>query len=149
MPSPAARMFAYVFIRSLCVVGPVFLLISAATGLARARFVHSSLSTQGVVVDFHYISAVNRPNTWICAPIFRFTAKDGRSFTVTSHTGQNPCPWRIGDSVRVLYKENHPEYAHIDSFFQLWLLPVVFGGLGAISTCLAVAFIHRRRRSRS
>lgn len=142
-------MFAYVFIRFLCVAGPVFLLISGATGLGRARFVRSSFSTEGVVVDFHYISDMNRPNAWTCAPIFRFTAMDGRTFTITSHTGQYPCPWRIGDSVRVLYKENHPEYARIDSFFQLWLLPVVFGGLGATSTCLALVFLRSSRRSRN
>jgi hypothetical protein len=87
MPSVPARIFAYLFVRLLCVAGPFFLLIAAITGLERARFVHSSLRAKGVVVDLHSISVANRPNSWACAPIFRFTAKDGRSYTVTSHTG--------------------------------------------------------------
>jgi hypothetical protein len=143
MPSLPARIFAFVFIRFLCVAGPVFLLIAAVTGLGRARFVHSSVSAAGVVVDLHYMSVVNRPNAWACAPIFRFTAKDGTSYTVTSHTGEKPCPWRIGDSVRVLYSENHPQYAHIDSLFELWLLPVVFGGFGAACTWFGFALLRR------
>lgn len=149
MVSTPARIFAYIFIRFLCVVGPAFLFISAATGVGRARFVYSALSTEGVVVDFHYIRAVDRLNTWACAPIFRFTAKNGMSFTVTSDTGQNPCPWQLGDSVRVLYKENHPEHAQIDSFFQLWLLPIVFGFLGGISTFFPIRVFLLRRRSSS
>jgi Protein of unknown function (DUF3592) len=145
MPSVPARIFAYLFVRLLCVAGPFFLLIAAITGLERARFVHSSLRAKGVVVDLHSISVANRPNSWACAPIFRFTAKDGRSYTVTSHTGQNPCPWRIGDPVRVLYDENHPQSAHVDSFFELWLFPIVFGGLGAACTLFGFALFRRRQ----
>ena len=149
MASLLARIFGYVFIRFLCVAGPVFLLISAVAGLGRARFVHTALATRGVVVDFRYISSVSRLNTWACAPVFRFTAKNGMSFTVTSHSGQNPCPWRLGDSVRVLYKEDHPERARIDSFFQLWLFPVVFGFLGAVGTYFPLRIFLLRRRSSS
>jgi hypothetical protein len=147
MTSRPAGIFAYVFIRFLCVAGPVFLLISAATGLETAHFVYSSLSTEGVVVDFHYIRSARRVNTWSCAPVFRFTANDGRNFTVTSNTGQNPCPWRIGDSIRILYKESHPEHARVDSFFQLWTLPIVFGFLGALSTFFPIRIFLLRRRA--
>lgn len=147
MRSTLARIFAYVFVGFLCVAGPVLLLISAGTGVERALFVRSSLFADGVVVDSRYIRSVRRPNTWTCAPIFRFTAKNGMSFTVTSNTGQNPCPWRPGDSVRVLYQEDHPGNAHIDSFFQLWLLPVVFAALGGICTFFPLLIFLRRRRS--
>jgi Protein of unknown function (DUF3592) len=147
MTSALARIIAYVFVGILCAVGPVMLLISAGTGLKRALFVRSSLSAEGVVVALRYVRSSSKPMSQTCSPIFRFTAKNGTSFTVTSNIAQSPSPWRPGDSVRVLYQEDYPENAHIDSFVQLWEPQVILGIVGGICSVFPLLIFLRRRRS--
>lgn len=146
MPSIIARMIAYLLVGVLCVTGPVLLLIAAGTGIERAVFVRSSLSADGVVVALRYVRRRSRPTSQSCSPVFRFTARNGMSFTVTSNIAQTPSPWKYGDHVRVLYQEDHPENAHIDSFVQMWEPQVIFGIVGGVCSVFPLLIFLRRSR---
>ena len=146
MPSVPARIFAYLILGALSATGPLLLLIAAGTGIERALFIRSSLSVDGVIVAFHFIRH-SRPTGKSRSPVFRFTTKDGRSFTVTSNVAQSPSPWQLGDPVPVLYQKEHPENAHIDSFAQLWAPQVVLGIVGGAFSTIPLLLFFRRRRS--
>ena len=146
MPSLPARVFAYLILGALCTIGPLLLLIAAGSGIERALFIRSSLSADGVIVAFRLVRH-SRLRDQSRNPVFRFTAKDGRSFTVTSNVAQSPSPWRIGDPVPVLYRQEHPENAHINSFFQLWAPQVIVGIVGGAFSTIPLLIFFRRRRS--
>jgi hypothetical protein len=48
----------------LCAAGPVMLLIAAGTGMERAFFVRSSLSTDGVVVGLRPVRPYRANKSW-------------------------------------------------------------------------------------
>ena len=73
------------------------------------------------------------------APIFKFTAGDGRSYTVSSGVSSNPPAFYQGQRVQVRYEKDHPDGARIASFWQLWLFPVVFGILSVTASVAAYA----------
>ena len=81
------------------------------------------------------------------APVFRFTAQNGMSFTVNSSIYQRPSTWQLGGRVRVLYQEEHPENAHIDSFWQLWMPQFVLGIVGGGFSVIPLLVLLGRRRS--
>lgn len=82
------------------------------------------------------------------SPIFRFTAENGMSYTVTSGIAQSPSPWRFGEHVHVLYQQDHPENAHIDSFVQPWEPQVILGTAGGICSVFPLLIFLRRRSSK-
>ncbi|MGW0908353.1 DUF3592 domain-containing protein [Streptomyces sp. NPDC002853] len=81
-------------------------------------------------------------------PVVEFTSADGTPRTFQSSAGSNPPAYDRGEQVEVLYRADAPEDARINGFLSLWLLPLIFGGIGlvlaGIGTAIAVA--GRRRR---
>lgn len=147
MASLAPRIIAYLFLGIIFSAGPV-LLIAIGTGMERALFVRSSISVEGVIAALRPAHPY-RYGDKSRSPVFRFTAKDGRSFTVSSNIAQSPSPWRFGDLVPVLYQQDHPENAHIDSFVQLWEPQVILGIVGGGFSVMPLLILLRRRRSRN
>jgi hypothetical protein len=116
MPSTPARILAYLLVGIFCAAGPIVLLVAADTDIERALFIRSSSSADGVLVALRSVPGSTRKSL---APIFRFTAQNRMSFTVSSNIYESPSAWQLGGRVRVLYQEDRPENAHIDSFWQL------------------------------
>ena len=81
------------------------------------------------------------------APVFSFTAQDGKTYTVSSSTASNPSGFEIGDPVVVLYSKSNPEGARIASFVQLWLVPMVFLIIGVVHGLIAgfLLFLEGRK----
>jgi hypothetical protein len=64
-----------------------------------------------------------------CAPIFSFRTIDGKELINRSSVATSPCPYKIGQTVEVLYDSANPERANINSFIQAWAWEI---GLGVI-----------------
>ncbi|MGD6747419.1 DUF3592 domain-containing protein [Streptomyces sp. BH106] len=82
-------------------------------------------------------------------PVVEFTTADGTPHTFRSSTGSNPPSYEEGERVEVLYRADDPEDAQINGFLSLWLLPLIFGGIGLIAAAVAtgIAVFGRRRRA--
>jgi hypothetical protein len=146
MPSKPARVLGYLLVGIFCAAGPVVLVVAAVTGVERALSIRSSSSADGVVLALRSIPGSTKKSL---APIFRFTALNGMTFTVTSNIYERPSAWQLGGRLRVLYQEDRPENARIDSFWQLWMPQFVFGVLGGgFSFIPLLIFIGRRRSVR-
>jgi hypothetical protein len=138
------KIVVYLFVGLVCVVGPGLLLLAAVTGVERALFLHSAATAEGAIIALRETTTAGRTRK-SSFPIFQFKAANGKSITVTSNIAESS--WRLGGPVRVLYQPDRPENAHIDSFAQLWMLPVVVGVVGAAFSTIPVLSLIRRFRS--
>jgi hypothetical protein len=144
MPSLATRVVAYLLVGLFCLAGPAMLLFAAGTGIERALFVHSSARADGVVVALRQVPGSTKKSL---APIFRFATHNGTNVTVSSNIYERPSTWQLGERVRVLYQEDRPGNAHIDSFWQLWMLQFVLGLVGGGFSVIPLLILLRRGRS--
>ncbi|MDG4862986.1 DUF3592 domain-containing protein [Streptomyces sp. T-3] len=79
-------------------------------------------------------------------PVVEFTSADGIPRTFKSSFGSNPPSYEEGEQVEVLYDADSPEDAQINGFASLWLLPLLFGGIGVLIAGIG-AVVARRARS--
>ena len=71
-------------------------------------------------------------------PIIEFKDASGVQRRVTSDTGSNPKSYADGAAVTVLYDQDDPEKAKIESFGQLWLMPAILLGMGLIFLIITI-----------
>jgi hypothetical protein len=145
MKDLVARLIAYVFVGSFCVAGPLCLVIALGSAGQRAALIYSGQRADGTVVAKR--STGSSRVTY--APVFQFTASDGRAYVVSSDVYGRESAFRYGERVRVIYQPRHPEGARIDAFAQLWTLPLVVGVVGAgfsiIPAFVLVQWLRRRQ----
>jgi hypothetical protein len=67
-------------------------------------------------------------------PHVRFVTAKGEPVEFTSSVGSNPAGFDIGEHVTILYDPSDPQGARIDSFVQLWLVPIIVGVFGLVFT---------------
>jgi hypothetical protein len=138
------RLIACVFLGSFCLAGPLMVIFALATAVQRAELVISGVHAEATVVAKRQERGSSRPNY---APVVRFTASDGQPYTVSGDFYRPDSAVRFGDRMQVLYQRDHPESARIDSFADLWTLPLVLGAVGA-GFCVvpAILWVARLRR---
>ena len=80
-------------------------------------------------------------------PVVEFMSADGKQRTFRNSVGSNPPSYEAGERVEVLYRADSPQDARINGFASLWLVPLIFGGLGLLAAGIgtAVALTMRRR----
>ncbi|MFF0227964.1 DUF3592 domain-containing protein [Streptomyces sp. NPDC004629] len=141
--------------------GALFLGIGLVLTGVSVSFLASAERTRGTVVGMEWrydqrndrggVSRTRRVHDEpVAYPVVEFTSADGIRRTFRSDTGANPPAYEEGAGVEVRYRADSPEDARINGFASLWLLPLVFGGIGlviaGIGTGVALA---TRGRSRS
>lgn len=73
------------------------------------------------------------------SPVFEYQI-DGRIYTYESVNSSNPPTHDVGEQTELWVMPDNPERAREDSFWELWLLPVVMGlsaGLVAVIAIIA------------
>jgi hypothetical protein len=144
MKELVGRLIAYVFLGSFCIAGPMLLIIALGTTGQRAGLMISGLDAEATVIGARQMGSTRVTY----APVFQFTASNGRTYRVNSDVYGKKSAIRYGERVRVLYWTNHPESARIDAFAPLWTLPLVVGAVGAgfcvVPAIMLVAWMRRR-----
>ncbi|QKV97311.1 DUF3592 domain-containing protein [Streptomyces sp. NA02950] len=132
--------------------GTVFLVVGLILAGVSVSFLADAERARGTVValdwrnDDHGASGKERENDKPAAyPVVEFTSADGARRTFRSSTGSNPPSYEEGDRVEVLYRADSPEDARINGFASLWLLPLVFGGVGLAMAGIGTAVVRARR----
>jgi hypothetical protein len=128
-------------------IGLLFLLGSLISAHNTQMFLRRSVTTQARIAGLKPVHS-QRDNSVTYAPVFRFNVPGWHLATVVSHTSSNPPTFKVGEVVTVHYEQGHPEDAVIDSFGQLWLGDVVFGGVGAVLTGIALLILLYGRRGK-
>jgi hypothetical protein len=135
--------------------GSLFLVIGLVLAGVSVSFLTDAEKARGTVVALEWrndsvgtssrkVRSQDKPAAY---PVVEFTPTDGTPRTFRSSTGSNPPSYEEGDRVEVLYRADSPDDAEINGFASLWLLPLVFGGLGLLFAGIgtAVAVVGRRR----
>lgn len=135
----------------LCLFGGVFVVIGIVTWRASADLVARGRVADGVVTaleEERSSSRRDRRDGWVYYPRVRFVDAAGQTHEVRSSTGANPPAYDVGEAVRVRYLPERPTDSRIDTWADLWLMPVGFTGMGSLTvlTGLIVLAVHLRRR---
>jgi hypothetical protein len=137
------------------IVGFVLLFIGLATGGAAAMLYRSSQTAlAGQRVAGRVVKLEQRRGgggrRGGSVPVVQYDVA-GQTHQIKGHVSTSPPAHRVGDTVRVVYPADSPQSGRIDSFVEMWLLPLVFGAIGAVlglagAGTLAAAYKNRPRR---
>lgn len=134
--------------------GALFLVVGLILAGVSVSFLATAERAPGTVValewrnDHDGVSRKKREDDRPAAyPVVEFTSADGTQRTFQDSTGSNPPAYEEGERVEVLYRADSPEDARIKGFTSLWLLPLIFGGIGLLIAGIgtAVAWATRGR----
>jgi hypothetical protein len=144
-----ARLIAYFFVGVLCAVGPVLLLIAIGSSIPTAKFVLASPATDGKIINLQHAYSTRRSKEDY-KPVVRFTASNGQTHMFIADSRAGLVSQKTGDTIPVLYLNDHPETARIGTFVQLWMAQFVLGIVGVSFTIVPVRILIRRKaRSRA
>lgn len=138
----------------LLVVGLVCLAVAATTYLVTNRFVATAEQTTGTVTGLEERTSTRRDadghtrRRTVFVPVVRFTTTDGEAVEFRGSNGSDPPAHDVGDTVTVAYDPDDPSGARIVGFADLYLLPLIFGGVGLVLTAAGVSVLLVRRRHR-
>lgn len=118
------------------------LLIAAARHALRTRaYLGVASETAGEVVALEEEPAMEPGEPRSYRPVVSFSLGPRGRVRFKSMAHSYPSRYRVGDPVRVLYHPDRPHDARIRSFTDLWLLPLILGGLGAVFTTLGAGLL--------
>jgi hypothetical protein len=104
------------------------------------KFLENSMMAQGVVVGLASQSSSRGPGQTHC-PIIRFQTHQGETITARGSLCSSPPSYKKGEKVTVRYDPKDPPNISIDSFFELWFLPLILSGIGAVMGAVGVPMI--------
>jgi hypothetical protein len=112
-----------------------------------AKFRQRAIATEGVVCDLQVGETSDGDDVY--HPVFRYRTREGHEYTIRSDTGTNPPGFKIGQSVGIFYDPDKPSDARIDTFAQLWLVPLILLLAGTliciVGTIVVLASIRQSR----
>ena len=133
---------ANVGVGCLILIPVFFLLLGGAWLFFSVSRVTSQVTGAGVVVDVASRTDSDGGRTY--RPVIEFVAADGQTYRFTGRTGSSSQP-DVGGTIEVLYDPADPTGATEKTFVNLWLFPIVFGGVGLI---FIAGMIVARNRAR-
>jgi hypothetical protein len=126
--------------RLVTIIGGIFCLTGLGLSVVASRhfarrwtFVRGSSVAPGVVIALREEPDGIQTQTF-GYPRIRFRTTSGREVTFESGMALGGRGWRIGETVSVRYRDEHPETAECNGFLPLW-------GATDVSTVLAVVFL--------
>ena len=139
-------------------IGIVILISGAALLLAgvfvtyqQLNFLGRSSEATAIVVDLYweeeYESGDDGPGGFVMIgyPVFQFVdSRTGEQITARGSFGSSSPPYTIGQEVNILYDpENPTTRVSVNSFWDLWLLPIVILLIGAAWTTVGLLVIRK------
>lgn len=139
------------FIGIFLLVGIGFLSGAYFSYSSTASFISTALSTTGVVVENRFErSTSSKSSSGVYYGYIKFNTAEGSSVTFRTSVGTNPPAFEVGESTKVYYDPKDPQSAQVNTFFQLWFLPILLGFIGFIFTIIPVTILclksSRRKR---
>ena len=139
--------------RALVWIGGIFaalgVLFVAGAGwfyLSDQSFAAAGAHAQGTVLEM--VGSRDSDGDYSYKPVVEFRDAEGRRHVFTSNVSSSPPQHATGESVDVIYSPASPDEAVIDSFFDRFLLPLIFGGLGAVLAAIGFTVLFARLRGR-
>ncbi len=138
-PTWIFRLFAW----TAAILGTPGLLVGLSVGVWSASQGWGAVRTQGTVVD---VVAQESGDGDSYVPVVDYSV-DGKTFTCRGAIGFSPPMHKIGQQVQVLYRPDHPEAGHIDSFLDRWVFPLMFTVIGGMFSIGGICVLIWTRKS--
>lgn len=120
----------------------LLLVVGAGFAVWTLVFVSRSEAATGTVIRLEDEGRADRRSAArMTRPVIRFTTGSGAMIEFGHGFVSTPPAYDVGERVQVRYDPASPAAARIASPLSLWLLPGVFGGLGAIFGAVAIVLI--------
>ncbi len=127
-------------------VGIPFIIVAFFSYQSTSNFMRGAITTTGTITHCNWTTSTtttrdsngntHTTTTTMCQPTIRFHTQEERQVEfVSDYSGGS---MHEGQEVQVSYHPEQPEKARISSFGGLWLLPLIFGGLGSVFTIVAL-----------
>ncbi len=128
----------------LCGMCVLFMLVGAVFAVYRWRYLRRSVATTATITNL--IERKSDEGDTLYAPVYVFTDQQGQIVKIISSTASFPPPGEIGDKIEILYDPADSKHSIQKTFFDIWGLPAIAGGLGAFFFIVfgAVAFFTGR-----
>ena len=133
--------FAFVFIISSVFIGiGVWLLTS------NSNLIEHGISADGIISTLVQKTDSEGGRTWY--PVVEFTTNNGKQFSKEMTFGSSPPAYNTGDAVEVLYYAGNPDSAVINSYFQMYVFPWIFIGVGIfIEFIMIIVYIITKQKN--
>jgi hypothetical protein len=122
----------------LAIIGPIFLVVGVGllVGCFGAftrtkRFLATAQEARAEVAGIEERHGGNSQSRSY-HPVLRYRTQEGATKEIVSSVGSNPPRYKKGDSVVILYDPAKPDDMRIHSFANVWLVPLILGGVGVI-----------------
>lgn len=100
----------------------ILLAVSIWYSYSSYQFVSNGVKVEGTVVRLESSHSSDSGTTY--SPVFRYTV-NGQEYEYESVNSSNPPTHEVGEVSTLLYDPNDPEKARENSFWELWLMPVI------------------------
>ncbi|MBO9320163.1 MAG: DUF3592 domain-containing protein [Chloroflexus sp.] len=119
---PLSRTGALLIGLTFTVVGLVLLFIGLFWLNATSERLKRMIDGTGTVVEVTRRRIGDDINYY---PRIEFQTQTGETFQFESNTGGSSTSYRVGDQVPILYNPQMPQDATINSWYEIWLPPIV------------------------
>lgn len=121
--------------KDMLMMGGIFSLFGVLFGgigliafLSTRNFLKTSISRDGTVIELNLYEDFDS-SVYYPVVTFKF---EGEEYQFQGDSGSDPPSYHEGEKVRVSFQAEHPNEAKINSFFSLWMLPLIFGLFGVL-----------------
>jgi hypothetical protein len=139
------KTFFRIFISLFGGVGLIFLAIAVITFRSEYRMRSGAVRVPGVVIELEEVA--DDHGGALYKPVFEFYDNQDRKHRNKGSVASSPPAYTRGEEVTVLYRPENPGEAQLDSFFEAWFVPLIFGLLGSIFSAIAGGVIYFRLRA--
>jgi Protein of unknown function (DUF3592) len=112
--------------------GTLFLAIAYKEGSVKYKINTEGIETDGLVVEI-YRKPRKGNESWSTAqaPVIQFVTNKNRVIKYYSTTYLTPCPYQVGNYVKIRYLPENPQEAILD-WKDAWILTIAFGVFGGV-----------------
>lgn len=134
MKSLDEKLFASIFLAA----GIGMLAGTVFTYTNTSAFLKDAIKAEGTVVE---LIRSRSDDSVTYRPVVRFMNQQGKAIEFASLSSSNPPSYSEGQTVEVFYRPDAPQQAEINSFFSLWGVSVILGGLGSVFSTIGASFL--------
>lgn len=113
----------------LCIIWVFDIFLGIGFAAYRWNFLRHAITTEATITNL--IERKDKHGNTLFVPVYVFIDQQGQSVQVISSTASFPPPGEIGDKIDVFYDPESPKHSIENTFFSLWGIPAILGGLGA------------------
>ncbi len=128
----------------LIVLGAGFVVLGSVMLYSMVQFKRSAIRTTATVVEIK-TSTGRSTSTITYSPVLSFIALDGKNY-IYDVSRFSYTHYTIGQEIEIVYENANPNKANINSFYNIFLTPLVLIVLGIFTVIIALYCIYSLKR---